>query len=49
MPPSVKFPELPSRSGHAPWPAGITDGHNTLKAAYETASRALNLDESDPV
>jgi hypothetical protein len=26
----AKFPELPSRPGHAPWPAAITDGHNTL-------------------
>jgi hypothetical protein len=45
----AKFPELPSRSGHAPWPAAITDGHNTLKAYHEAASRALNLDESDPI
>jgi len=49
MPPPVKFPELPPRSGHAPWSAGITDGHNTLRSAYEAASRALNLDESDPI
>lgn len=49
MPPSAKFPELPSRSGRLPWPAGITDGHNALKMTYEAASRALNLDESDPI
>jgi hypothetical protein len=49
MPPPERFPELQSRSGHAPWPASITDGHNTLKVVYEAASRALNLDESDPI
>ena len=49
MPPLAKFPELPSRSSHAPWPAAIVDGHNTLKATYDAASRALNLDESDPI
>ena len=47
--PPAEFPELPSRSCHAPWPAAITDGHNTLKVAYSAASRALNLDESDPI
>lgn len=46
---SAIFPDLPSRSGHAPWPADITDGHITLKETYEAASRALNLDESDPI
>ena len=45
----MEFPELPPRSGHAPWPADIADGHNTLKSAYEAASRALNLDDSDPI
>ena len=49
MPPLAKFPELPSRSCHAPWPAAITDGHSTLKATYDAACRALNLDESDPI
>ena len=47
--PPAEFPELPSRSCHAPWSAAITDGHDTLKAAYGAASRALNLDESDPI
>jgi len=34
---------------HVPWPADTLDGHNTLKAAYDAASRSLNLDESDPI
>ena len=49
MLPSGKFPELPPCSGHAPWPAGITDSHDTLKTVYDAASRALNLDQSDPI
>ena len=47
--PLTEFPELPPRSGHAPWPTGITEGHDTLKATYNAASQALNLDESDPI
>jgi len=43
------FPELPSRSSQAPWPADITDGHLAMKATHKAASRALNLDESDPI
>jgi hypothetical protein len=43
------FPDLPARSGHAPWSASITDGHKLLKTAYEAASRALNFDDSDPI
>ena len=47
--PPDKFPELLPRPGHAPWPADIVDGHSTLKSAHEMVSRALNLDESDPI
>ena len=48
-PPPDKFPELPSHPGPAPWPADIIDGHDTLKAVHIAASRALNLDEPDPI
>jgi hypothetical protein len=44
-----EFPVLSSPSGPVPWPADILDGHMTLKVAYNAASRALNLDESDPI
>ena len=44
-----EFPALPPPSGHVPWPADILDGHMALKTAYDAASRALNLDESDPI
>ena len=43
------FPTLPSRSGHVPWSADILDGHKTLTTVFNAASRALNLDESDPI
>lgn len=46
--PDDKFPELPFHPSSAPWPAEIIDGHDTLKAAHISASRALNLDEPDP-
>jgi len=45
----LTFPELPSRSGQAAWPADITDGHLTMKATHKAASQALNLDESNPI
>jgi len=47
--PPDRFPEPPSCPGHTPWSADIIDGHNTLKAAHDAVSRALNLDESDPI
>lgn len=47
--PSDKFPDLPSRPGGIPWPADIIDGHTALKSVHEATSRALNLDESDPI
>ena len=44
-----EFPDLPSRPRGITWPADIVDGHTTLKAVYGATSRALNLDESDPI
>jgi len=44
-----KFPALPCPFDHTPWPADILDGHSALKAAYDAASRSLDLDESDPI
>lgn len=49
MLPPAEFPELPPRPDRTPWSAAIFDGHKTLKVAYEAASRALGLDESDPI
>ena len=43
------FPTLPSPSSHTLWSADILDGHVTLKAAHNSASRSLDLDESDPI
>ena len=48
-PPPDKFPDLPLRSGPTPWPAPIVDSHAELKAIHDATSRALNLDESDPI
>lgn len=47
--PLDEFPELPSRPGLIPWSADVLDGHNTLATTHKAASRALNLDDSDPI
>jgi hypothetical protein len=48
-PRSESLPLLPQAPINRPWSADIINAHNELHASFDSAQRALNLDESDPI
>jgi hypothetical protein len=46
---SESLPLLPQPPIDHPWSADIVTAHNELRASFDSARRALNLDESDPI